>query len=246
MATQSQQPLNHFVQPPVIAIVPAAGIGSRMKAELPKQYLKLGKQSILAHTLDTLIKHVQVDLVIVALSPNDEWFEHLPQAKHPKLKTVIGGAERADSVLAALHFAKELYDGELKPWAMVHDAARPCLRSQDIDNLLASRSIHPQGAILASPVRDTMKRAVAGKSEIADTVCRDNLWHALTPQLFPVQDLADNLSKALTQGVNVTDEASAMEWANVPVGLVAGRGDNIKVTHPDDLALAELFLSQGH
>lgn len=246
MTSLSQKSLNHSSQSPVIAIVPAAGIGSRMQARLPKQYLKLGGQSILAHTLDVLIGHAQVDMVIVALSPSDEWFEHLTQAKHPKLKVVNGGAERADSVLAALKLARGLYDSTSAPWAMVHDAARPCLDSQDIDNLLASRSEFPQGAILAAPVRDTMKRAVHGKSEIASTVCREDLWHALTPQLFPLRLLMDNLAQALDNGVNVTDEASAMEWANTSVGLVAGRSDNIKVTHPNDLALAELFLAQDH
>ncbi|EGM69203.1 2-C-methyl-D-erythritol 4-phosphate cytidylyltransferase [Shewanella sp. HN-41] len=222
----------------VVAIVPAAGIGARMGAGKPKQYLELLGQSILAHTLDRLLSHHQITQVIVALHPEDTFFETLPQAKHPKLVTVLGGGERADSVLAALQQAPE------HSWALVHDAARPCLTEGDIDKLLASRTLFPQGAILAMPVRDTMKRADA-RGEICATVCRDNLWHALTPQLFPTSLLKSYLQGAIAAGVLVTDEASAMEWAGISPGLVSGRADNIKVTHPDDLGLAELFLMRA-
>jgi len=225
--------------PNVVAIVPAAGIGSRMGAGKPKQYLTLLGQSILAHTLDKLLSHPQINQVIVALHPEDTEFAALPQAKHPKLVTVIGGSERADSVLAALDKAPD------NGWALVHDAAKPCLTAQDIDKLLASRVHFPQGAILAMPVRDTMKRANS-LGEISSTVCRDNLWHALTPQLFPTSLLRLHLKAALAAGAVVTDEASAMEWAGISPGLVAGRADNYKVTHPDDLELAELFLLRAN
>ncbi|MCH1929046.1 2-C-methyl-D-erythritol 4-phosphate cytidylyltransferase [Shewanella sp. A25] len=231
-------PQSESVHASVVAIVPAAGIGSRMGAGKPKQYLELLGQSILAHTLDKLLSHQQISLVIVALHPEDDIFASLPQASHPKLTTVIGGGERADSVLAAL--AKAPVDS----WALVHDAARPCLAVTDIDKLLTSRSQFPQGAILAMPVRDTMKRS-NGAGEIQTTVCRDNLWHALTPQLFPTAVLKLHLEGALAAGAVVTDEASAMEWAGISPGLVAGRADNIKVTHPDDLELAELFLMRA-
>ncbi|WP_025821155.1 2-C-methyl-D-erythritol 4-phosphate cytidylyltransferase [Shewanella marina] len=223
----------------VVAIVPAAGIGARMQADKPKQYLLLGEQSILAHTLDTLLSHPQVDQVIVALHPEDQFFASLTQAKHPKLITVIGGGQRADSVLAAMNQCAD------NAWAMVHDAARPCLTHSDIDKLLAAREQFPQGAILASPVRDTMKRA-STDGVIDHTVCREQLWHALTPQLFPAAKLRQNLLNGLANGATITDEASAMEWAGEHPGLVSGRSDNIKVTHPDDLALAQLFLSQIH
>ncbi|MGL4712055.1 MAG: 2-C-methyl-D-erythritol 4-phosphate cytidylyltransferase [Shewanella sp.] len=232
-----QRQAEHVIQA-VVAIVPAAGIGSRMGADRPKQYLEVCGQSILAHTLDKLLSHPQISQVIVALHSNDTIFDTLPQAVHPKLITVIGGGERADSVLAALQIAPE------HSWALVHDAARPCLAATDIDKLLASRVQFPQGAILAMPVRDTMKRANK-QGEISVTVCRDNLWHALTPQLFQAAQLKDYLNAAMAAGVVVTDEASAMEWAGVTPGLVSGRADNIKVTHPDDLGLAELFLMRA-
>jgi 2-C-methyl-D-erythritol 4-phosphate cytidylyltransferase len=225
----------------IIAIVPAAGIGSRMGSELPKQYLQLGNRSILSHTLGLLLAHPRIDRVVVALHPEDIWFASLPEASHPKLKSLIGGKERADSVLAALNFVKQ--QGMQADWALVHDAARPCLTSTDIDKLLASRVRFPQGAILAMQVRDTMKRANEDGT-ISCTVSRDNLWHALTPQLFPMEALARNLAAALAQDVGITDEASAMEWAGVSPGLIPGRADNIKVTLPDDLQLAELYLSR--
>lgn len=226
---------------PVIAIVPAAGIGARMGAAIPKQYLRLGEQSILAHTLDSLITHKDIKQVIVALHPEDTFFCGLFQASHPKIKTVIGGNERADSVLCALKSIEVLKSES--PWALVHDAARPCLTHSDIDKLLHSRIKYPQGAILAMQVRDTMKRSSGSTHNIAETVSRENLWHALTPQLFSCSSLLQNLTNALEQDVHITDEASAMEWAGVNSGLVSGRADNIKVTHPDDLQLAALFLS---
>ncbi|MGS0725405.1 2-C-methyl-D-erythritol 4-phosphate cytidylyltransferase, partial [Shewanella sp. 0m-11] len=128
----------------IIAIVPAAGIGSRMGAEIPKQYLQLNQQSILSHTLDCLLSHPNIEKVIVALNPADAIFASLEQAKHPKLQCVNGGQERADSVLAALKVAS------LDAWALVHDAARPCLTHHDIDKLIESASTFPQGAILAA------------------------------------------------------------------------------------------------
>lgn len=227
-------------QEPIVAIVPAAGIGSRMGAEVPKQYLMLDDRCILSHTLTVLLQHDKIAKVIVALHPDDDFFWALPEYQHPKLMIVIGGKERADSVLAALTAAE---DQMPNAWALVHDAARPCLTHSDIDKLIASRREFPQGAILAMPVRDTMKRGNA-QGEIVNTVCRDLLWHALTPQLFPLTTLKTNICGAIAQGANITDEASAMEWAGVMPGLVSGRADNIKVTHPDDLRLAALFLAK--
>ncbi|MBT1443377.1 2-C-methyl-D-erythritol 4-phosphate cytidylyltransferase [Shewanella sp. JM162201] len=221
----------------VIAIVPAAGIGARMGAAVPKQYLPLCGAPILSHTLRRLLSHPGIDIVVVALGEGDSWFDSLPEAGHPKLVKARGGKERADSVLSAL--GSDVF-GEAD-WALVHDAARPCLTHTDIDALLASRSRFPQGAILAMPVRDTMKRA-GGDGAISETVCRNALWHALTPQLFNASALKHNLEQALAAGAVITDEASAMEWAGVHPGLVSGRADNIKVTHPDDLQLAALFL----
>ncbi|MDX7901154.1 2-C-methyl-D-erythritol 4-phosphate cytidylyltransferase [Aeromonas media] len=217
------------------AIVPAAGIGSRMGADCPKQYLTLAGKTILEHTLGCLLSHPAIARVIVALAPHDRWFETLAVAADPRVLRVEGGSERAFSVLNALHVA----EGK---WVLVHDAARPCLTQGDLDALIAS-AMACDGAILGSRVRDTMKRT-DGAGNIVATVEREQLWHALTPQMFPTGTLKRALEEGLALGALITDEASAMERAGFTVKMVEGRADNIKVTRPEDLSLAELFLQQ--
>lgn len=217
------------------AIVPAAGIGSRMGAERPKQYLQLAGMAILEHTLIRLLSHPAISQVIVALAPHDRWFDTLPVAQDERILRVEGGAERAFSVLNALHVAQ----GE---WVLVHDAARPCLTHGDLDRLIAT-AMACGGAILGSRVRDTMKRSDAAGNILA-TVEREELWHALTPQMFPTGPLMRALEEGLALGATITDEASAMERAGFPVRMVEGRADNIKVTRPEDLSLAGLYLQQ--
>lgn len=217
------------------AIVPAAGIGSRMGADCPKQYLTLAGKTILEHTLGCLLSHPAIARVIVALAPHDGWFEQLTVAADPRILRVEGGIERAYSVLNALHVAQG-------KWVLVHDAARPCLCHGDLDKLITT-AMAGDGAILGSRVRDTMKRTDAAGSIVA-TVEREQLWHALTPQMFPTGTLKRALEEGLALGALITDEASAMERAGFTVKMVEGRADNIKVTRPEDLSLAELFLQQ--
>lgn len=217
----------------IAAVIPAAGVGKRMQSELPKQYLQLHGKTILEHSASVLLQ-LPVPLVI-ALSAQDAYFSATPLATHPAVQTVRGGVERADSVLAAL----QLLNSEQFPWVLVHDAARPLVQLSDIQQLIQQCLPSGHGGILASPVRDTMKR---GQQRVECTVERADLWHALTPQLFPTALLRQALSQALAAGVAVTDEASAMEWAGQPVQLIAGRSDNIKVTQPEDLALAAFYL----
>jgi 2-C-methyl-D-erythritol 4-phosphate cytidylyltransferase len=226
---------------PIYAIIPAAGVGSRMQADRPKQYLQLHGKTILEHTVDKLLAHPAVSKAIIATSDDDPYFPMLPLASHPDAIRVRGGKERADSVLSALDYlAGE--DGE-HCWVMVHDAARPCVTFTDIDKLIAEVRAHPVGGILAAPVRDTMKRGDTSQ-HITETVDRTRLWHALTPQMFPADLLHQALSRALAAGVSITDEASAIEWFGLAPKLVAGRADNLKVTQPEDLALAEFYLSK--
>lgn len=219
----------------IIAIVPAAGIGSRMLADKPKQYLMLQGKTILEHSLQRLLDYPAIQRIIVAVAKDDPFITQLPIIQQAKIQLVEGGTTRADSVLAGLNVITEN-----DAWALVHDAARPCLTHQDLDKLL---QIHDeQGAILATAAIDTIKRAV-GFQRISHTEDRSQLWHALTPQFFPVQRLRTALSNALAQGINITDEASAMEFAGFQPHLVAGRADNIKITRPEDLALAEFYLT---
>ncbi len=224
--------------PDVIAVVPAAGIGSRMQMECPKQYLRIGQQTLLEHAVAGVLQHPCVKKVIIAISPTDRWFASLPLACHPQVDVVYGGEQRANSVLAGLNKA----DGAR--WVLVHDAARPCLHPDDLTRLLALMHTSEVGGILAAPVRDTMKRAAPGQCAIDHTVERQNLWHALTPQLFPLALLRSCLQRALNEGAVVTDEASALEYCGFHPELVDGRADNIKVTRPEDLSLAAFYLSR--
>lgn len=224
----------------VIAVVPAAGVGSRMKADRPKQYLTINGKTILEHTVEKLLAHPQISQIVVAISDDDPYYPELPLNQNPQVIRVVGGSERADSVLSALDYIEKQ---QLGGWVMVHDAARPCVQLSDIDKLISTAMSHDVGAILAAPVRDTMKRGAQG--QIDHTVERADLWHALTPQMFRAEPLWNVLSEALQQGVSITDEASAFEWKGFSPALVAGRSDNFKITQPEDLALAEFYLSQN-
>ncbi len=224
--------------PDIIAVVPAAGIGSRMLAACPKQYLSVNGKTLLEHSIAALLAHPAVKQVIVALSPDDHYFATLPLADDPRVRRVTGGGERADSVLAGLQAIT------LADWVLVHDAARPCLHIDDLSRLLALTATSKVGGILAAPVRDTMKRAIVGAGTIQHSVAREDLWHALTPQLFPLELLRSCLQQALAAGATVTDEASALEYCGYHPELVSGRSDNLKVTRPEDLALAQFYLTQ--
>jgi 2-C-methyl-D-erythritol 4-phosphate cytidylyltransferase len=232
--------MSHFAAslPKVIAVLPAAGIGSRMQADCPKQYLTVGGKTIIEHAISSLLSHPQIQQIIVVIHPQDTQFSLLPIAQDCRITLVHGGAQRADSVMAGLQCAGQA------EWVLVHDAARPCLHRDDLDQLLSITEYSKVGGILAAPVRDTMKRSEPGIQAIAHTVDRQALWHALTPQLFPLELLKLCLSRALQEGAVVTDEASALEHCGYHPILVTGRSDNIKVTRPEDRVLAEFYLTQ--
>ncbi|WP_375754161.1 2-C-methyl-D-erythritol 4-phosphate cytidylyltransferase [Vibrio sp. HN007] len=212
-----------------------------MKADVPKQYLQLHGKTILEHTIEKLLAHSYIDTVVVAISESDPYFSELPIANDSRVIRVNGGKERADSVLSALTYLEKNTNND--NWVLVHDAARPCVAPEDINNLIEQVSEHSVGGILAAPVRDTMKRS-NNEQNIESTVERANLWHALTPQMFKIKELKEALEEALEANVVITDEASAMEWLGLSPKLVAGRTDNLKVTQPEDLALAEFYLSR--
>lgn len=232
------------------AIVPAAGIGKRMQSVIPKQYLPLNERPVLEHTLNTLLQNKHISGLVIALRADDEaWSSIELHSDKPVLRT-SGGAERADSVLNALDklFEHEQFDAE-NDWVMVHDAVRPCLRQHDIDKLVAEVDTDENGGLLALPVRDTMKRQQAAEvdapARVEKTVDREHLWHALTPQYFQAKRLKNALYSAKQQGLLITDESSAMELAGFSPLLVQGHEDNIKITRPDDLRLASLYLQAG-
>ncbi|UZJ45754.1 2-C-methyl-D-erythritol 4-phosphate cytidylyltransferase [Marinimicrobium sp. C6131] len=223
------------------AIVPAAGIGTRMRSDLPKQYLRLRGKTLLEHTLERLLVIPDLAGVVLALSPTDPYWEQLPLAGNARIAVVDGGSERSRSVLNALNYLT--LQAEAEDWILVHDAARPCITPSAIASLRRHAANHPVGGILGVPVGDTLKR-VGPRNVILDTCDRRGLWQAQTPQLFRYQLLHQCLARALGQGEAVTDEASAMELAGYQPLMVEGRTDNIKVTRPEDLALAEAILQR--
>jgi 2-C-methyl-D-erythritol 4-phosphate cytidylyltransferase len=215
------------------AVIPAAGVGSRMRADRPKQYLTLAGRTILEHTLACFLDHPGLKGIVVSLAEDDPFWPQLPCADDARIHRAPGGSERADSVFNALLRLVELgADGN--DWVLVHDAARPNLARSDLDNLLAVLAEDPVGGLLAVPARDTLKRA-GPDGRVRETVDRSVIWQAYTPQMFRLAPLQHALADARVAGVAVTDEASAMEWAGLAPRLVEGRADNLKVTRPEDL-----------
>lgn len=222
------------------ALIPAAGVGSRMQADRPKQYLQLAGKSILEHTLACFLDHPQLRGVVVSLAVDDPYWPNLPCAHDARIERAAGGRERADSVLGGLLRLSELGAHE-QDWVLVHDAARPNLSRSDLDRLLAELADDPVGGLLAVPARDTLKRAGADGRVLA-TVDRSSIWQAFTPQMFRLGLLHRALAEALVSDVPITDEASAIEWAGHAPRLIEGRADNLKVTRPEDLqSLARLW-----
>jgi len=227
--------------PALWAVVPAAGGGARMRAARPKQYLPLLGRAMLLHTLERLGRYPRLRGLVVGIAADDAYWPTLATEIPNLLITYVGGAERAQTVLNGLR-ALETYAAP-DDWVLVHDAARPCVRHTDIDALLAAVAGHADGGLLALPLSDTIKRADHNGC-VEDTVARAGLWRALTPQVFRLAALSDALESAMRAGVEITDEASAMEYSGARPRLVHGHADNIKITVPEDLALAELFLRE--
>jgi len=215
-----------------------------MQSPAPKQYLPLLGHPVLRHTLERLCTHARVQGVLVGIAPEDEhWKKHAEEFRNlPKfLGTSNGGETRAHTVLNGLKaLAKHAKAGD---WVLVHDAVRPCVRHGDIDRLITAVEAGEEGGLLAFPVADTVKR-VDNAARVTETVNRNGLWRAATPQMFQINSLIQALEQGMKSGKEITDEASAIEAAGGHPRVVAGHTDNIKITLPEDLALAELYLKQ--
>lgn len=221
--------------------MPAAGSGRRFGGGIPKQYLQVAGRPLIQHALEALLAHPGVEGAVVALAEGDHCWPGWTRLCGKPVLTCVGGAERADSVLAALRALPEDVANDIL--LLVHDAARPNLHRDDLTRLIAAADDCLDGAILAAPVRDTLKRADAD-ARIETTEPRADLWRALTPQAFRRDLLLRALQSAQADGVAVTDEAMAIERLGLHPALVEGREDNIKVTTPADLALVEFLLSK--
>lgn len=224
-------------------IVPAAGKGKRFGGQLPKQYLCLGQKTVMQTTLDRLSILAEIKQIIVPIHPEDDIAQTLSYQYPEKIRFVTGGAERADSVLAGLAVIKTQANDD--DWVLVHDVARPCVRLSDIQKMFIELAQDEVGGILAAPVRDTIKQAANdGQNHIIATVPRQQLWQAFTPQMFRFGIIYQALSQAFAQQKNVTDEASAVELLGLKPRLINGALDNLKITYPEDLLLAEFILRQ--
>lgn len=226
------------------AVVPAAGRGSRMHSEIPKQYMRLRGQSVLHLTLSRLSTLTQIDGIVVALASSDIeqadglWHQQ-PLADKTGILTCVGGKDRYLSVLNALDRLASLARAD--DWVLVHDAARPCVRAADIVRLIETLADDSCGGLLAAPVRDTLKLAdTAGR--VRSTLDREQVWMALTPQMFRYGLLKQALQLAAEKAIAVTDEASAIEYLGHAPRLIPGATDNLKITHPADLELAAMIL----
>lgn len=223
------------------AVIPAAGSGTRMGAPLPKQYLSIDGRTVIEHTVSRILAFARVRRVVVALARDDQWFSGLPVAADARIQTCIGGAERCDSVLNALDaLAPDARAGDL---VLVHDAARPCVRLSDMVTLVGKATDESIGALLAMPAVDTVKQA-DGDGRIAQTLDRNIVWLAATPQVIRYGVLRDALIDARRNGVKVTDEAQAVERLGGKPRLVPCARDNLKITRPEDIALAAFWLQR--
>ncbi len=228
-------PLHYWV------IVPAAGLGTRMGAEYPKQYLPLAGRAVIEHTLERLAQHPLITEIVVALAEEDAYWAEINLKMIPKpVITTIGGTERCDSVLNGLKAIESKANDN--DWVLVHDAARPCVRVADIEQLI-SQCKDTDGGLLGIAAKDTMK-LVDDEAYVTQTLNREFIWQAFTPQMFRYRNLLDALEQGKRSSKPITDEAMAMELAGYRPKLVFAHTDNIKITMPEDLALAEFYLQQ--
>jgi len=222
-------------------VIPAAGQGTRLTSDVPKQYLALHGETMLQRSASTLLANPAVDGVVVVVAPSDTGFAQLPDELKQRVTTVTGGASRADSVAAGVQHVQEMVGPDT--WALVHDAARPLLSARDLLNLISQvTQSSAAGGILAVRMQDTVKRAKAQRACIRETISRHDLWQAQTPQMFRAAELLNGLKNAQQAGINLTDEASAMEYMGAECLLVAALDANFKVTRDADLVLAKAML----
>jgi 2-C-methyl-D-erythritol 4-phosphate cytidylyltransferase len=228
----------------IFALIPAAGTGTRFGDSLPKQYLDVNGQPLIVHTLQALARVSRIEKIIVVLSPEDQHWRGLVAnagsawaALSARVETInVGGKSRRDSVLNGLNTIEKT-----DAWIMVHDAARPCIRSELVEQFIDELENDSVGGLLALPLSDTIKLD-DGNLRVAKTLSRENIWRAQTPQMFKF----DLLKKALMASPNATDEAEAIEATGHQPKLVMGDSANLKVTYATDLKLARMLLSEGN
>ena len=226
------------------AIIPAAGSGNRFSKTQLKQYQTIQEKTVIEHTVHRL-NELPRTAYVLAIAENDDFAQTLKFENPEKAMYCHGGQERVNSVLNALNFLTDFADPN--DLVFVHDAARPCVSTENLIELVQTAINENCSAILATPVRDTLKRVPKlinseDKNRIETTVSRDELWQAQTPQISTIGLLKSSIEQALKDQITITDEASALEHMGEKVKVVMGRSDNIKITYPEDLDLARLII----
>lgn len=231
------------LSPVIYPLIVAAGVGKRFGTAVPKQYTQIRGETVLQHSVKAISHLVGLAACYVVISAEDNIAQSLNFAV--PVTFVVGGMERMHSVF---HGVKAIWQGCPKPdntWVMIHDAARPCVKPCDIQRLIQQSTTHSAGGILAVPVRDTVKQSQPnnGINYSKATIDRNTLWLAQTPQIFPLEKLYHYLKQAIEQAIPFTDEASLFEYFGEYPLLIEGSHSNIKLTFPEDLVFAEVFLA---
>ena len=226
--------INQFV-----AVIPAAGIGDRFEDRTPKQYIDINGKTVIERSVEHILNHPSCLELVVCLSSNDSWFRDIAMSQNPKVKTIIGGNTRGESVDNGVKFF-EKRNLEFSHF-LIQDAVRPCLEKEDLDKILKLLGSAHDGMILGFPVSDTLKKTDYESSQIIKTVDRNNLWHSQTPQLFKKESLIKALNQA-SREKEFTDEAQLLESIGADLVLVKGSSRNIKLTYQDDLKTIKMII----
>ncbi|WMY97232.1 MAG: 2-C-methyl-D-erythritol 4-phosphate cytidylyltransferase [Arsenophonus sp.] len=229
---------------PIFALIASAGIGRRMHLNYPKQYYKIFGKTIVEHTLNIFLKNHRILKIIVVLNKNDSFFKKLSISNNQKIKTVIGGKRRSDSVFLGLEYLYK-YLKIKQAWVLVHDVVRPCLSQLDLNRIikLIDKKSFVHGGLLAIKVINTLKFTFRQTLKVSHTINRSQTWHALTPQFFPLILIRNCLKRVLKNKIIITDESEALEFCGYHPKLLKGEIKNLKITTPEDLILARFYLS---
>lgn len=233
-------------------IIPCAGVGSRVGADIPKQYLPLNNHTVLEQTLSCFLSRDDVNAIVLAIAPNDSWVRELPliKANAQRIYFAQGGKERSDSVASALQCLADNTSAKPCDLVAIHDAARPCVSQADISAVFDAAHQSEAGALLAVPSFNTLKQSkeVTASPDVfysESTLDRRTIWQAYTPQAFSFNLIQTALNHASKKSLDITDDASAVELLGKAPILVEGLASNIKITQPDDLALAQFYLNRA-
>lgn len=221
-------------------VIPASGVGSRMQSDVPKQYLPFNGSTVIETTLDNLLSHDDIVGAVVVLSDNDSYWNDLAYQNDKPVLIAKGADERFGSVMNGLSILTSVAK-ENDLWVMIHDAVRPCITHEDLDSLIKASEVEAEGVFLAHPVADTLKTADT-EGYCISTVDRSMLWRAFTPQMFPYDLIVRALSHVIKNDISVTDDVSSVEALGLKPKIILGRSDNIKITYPQDILIAETIV----